>query len=120
VSPGRRRCLTPDFDTMTKPGLPLIWHLGVACSDLSHLPVEAPDVWIHCASDESRLHPSTYVPSGPARLIRTIPTPVAQLDYCDDPGFSPSTPVIFPLFSSDFTDLACLVNTLTLHVATVI
>lgn len=74
----------------------------------------------HCATGDTGVHLSTYISAVSVWPIRTTPALVAHSDYCDYPGFFPSTPVIFPLFSSDFTDLARPVNTLTLHVASVI
>jgi hypothetical protein len=71
-------------------------------------------------SEGAGAHPSTYIAVASVWPIRTTPALVAHSDYRNYPGFPPSTPVIFPLFSSDFTDLARVVNALTLHVVTVI
>ena len=73
-----------------------------------------------CASEDAGVHPSTYIAAAAACPVLTTPALVAHSDYCDYPGFPPSTPVIFPMFSSDFTDLAHLVNPLMVHVVTVI
>jgi hypothetical protein len=77
-------------------------------------------VAVDYASEGAGAHPSTYIAAPSLRSIRTTPALVAPSDYRNYPRFPPSTPMIFRLFSSDFTDLARVVNTLTLHVATAI
>jgi hypothetical protein len=73
-----------------------------------------------CSIEGTRAHRSTYISAVTARPVLTAAAQLAHCGYSGDPRFSLSIPVIFPLCSSDFTDLARVVNTLTLHVVTVI
>jgi hypothetical protein len=149
VPPGRHRCPDLDtmktFDpchvrTRVRPELLFSGRNALPCavrqlgeavvvglrSDTETMPpmLNARNTWksvvaVDCASDGAGTHPSTYIVPRAMGPAVAAPAAVAHYGYSDYPGFPPSTPVIFPLFASDFTDLAHLLNTLTVHVAVV-